>query len=270
MSRMARPSVGRMRSQRVPSAAPSPLPVLRNQRNNVSKLPMKPLSIAAIVVGFCCSPLDARQDIPAGLWFGEVAIHAVSPGKATNKDSGRSLPTRLQAIIHVDANGTARLLSQAFLGVLPSGRSGITIRESALDPKHRARATRLICSQMPLEKAIPGSGRFATGDSLTYTIGLPRDNPTNPPVESCSHEPDQGDAKLRPLPPAKQKGGLERICTYTFTSSPRGWRVNGSRQELVCRGNYSETIRGTGGDNITVSGTFTLRRISEITEIFLN
>lgn len=215
-------------------------------------------------------PVSAQCSTPAGLWVGEVSVSQVTSTVPGSPGSTTSRPFPLRSIIHVDASGTARLLSQAFVGPLPSGLSGITTRESALHPDRKAEATRLVCSQMPLDQAITGSGSFATGSSLTYAIGLPFDNPTNPFVHQYHPDHDNRDADLLPLKAGAESYDIHRTCTYTFTESPPSGETITGWGTSVHGGTYAETITGLNKVPLKVSGTFTLRRLSEIAEISLN
>jgi hypothetical protein len=218
-------------------------------------------------------PVSAQVASPAGLWIGQADVSAVtstvagSPGTTT----ARSFPVRIN--LHVDADGVARLLSQAFVGTLVSAGNplGICIRESSLLADKKSEALRLVSSQMPLDRAIAGTGSFATGSSLSHTVNIPFNDPTNPFVHAYHPDHDNRDARFEEF----KKGGVEsyditRRLTFQFTSSPpdgstvSGWGTN------VYGGNFSETIEGLNKVPLSVGGTFTLRRISEIADINLN
>jgi hypothetical protein len=218
-------------------------------------------------------PVSAQVASPAGLWVGQADVSAVtstvagSPGTTT----ARSFPVRIN--LHVDADGVARLLSQAFVGTLASAGNplGICISELSLLADKKAEALRLVSSQMPLDRHIIGTGSFATGSSLSHTVNIPFNDPTNPFVHAYHPDHDNRDARFEEF----KKGGVEsyditRRLTFQFTSSPpdgstvSGWGTN------VYGGNFSETIEGLNKVPLSVGGTFTLRRISEIADINLN
>jgi hypothetical protein len=172
-------------------------------------------------------------------------------------------------IVHVDASGAARLLSQVFLGPLTSGLTGITTRESLLHPDRKAEAMRLVSSQMPLDRVLSGSGSLAVGSTLAYQVVLPFDDPTNPFVHQYHPDHDNRDANLLPLTAGVESYNITRECSFEFTETPpdgssvTGWGTS------VYGGNYSEIIKGLNksSQNLTTSGTFLFRRLSEIADI---
>ncbi len=216
-------------------------------------------------------PASAQRASPAGLWIGQADVSAVtskvpgSPGATT----ARSFPLRVN--LHVDADGTTRLLSQAYVGTLAyeGHPSGITTTEAALYPAHKAHALRVVSSQMPLDRAIAGSGAFAVGSSLQHVVTIPFDDPTNPFVHAYHPDHDNRDARFNPLPAGVESYNITRRITFTFTADPptaasaTGWGTT------IYGGTYAETIEGLNKDPLTVSGTFVLRRISEIADITL-
>lgn len=217
-------------------------------------------------------PVSAQVASPAGLWVGQADVSAVtstvagSPGATT----ARSFPVRVN--LHVDANGVARLLSQAYVGTLASAGHplGICVRESSLLEEKKSEALRLVSSQMPLDRAIAGTGTFATGSSLSHTVTIPFDDPTNPFVHAYHPDHDNRDARFKPLPAGVESYNITRRLTFQFTSSPPdGSNVSGWGT-TVYGGNFSETIEGLNKAPLNVGGTFTLRRISEIADINLN
>lgn len=217
-------------------------------------------------------PVSAQTASPAGLWVGQVDVSTVnstvagSPGNTTS----RSFPLRMN--VHVDSSGTARLLSQAFVGTLASAGNpvGICIKESSLQGDKKANALRLVSSQMPLDRAISGTGTFAVGSTLTHTVTIPYDDPTNPFVHAYHPDHDNRDARMARLNAGVESYNITRNLTFTFTASPpdgssiTGWGTT------VYGGTYSETIQGVNKSTLTVGGTFTFRRVSEIADINLN
>lgn len=217
-------------------------------------------------------PVSAQVASPAGLWVGQADVTDVtstvagSPGTAT----ARSFPIRV--ILHVDASGVARLLSQAYVGTLASAGNplGICVRESSLLAEKKGEALRLVSSQMPLDRAIAGNGTFAMGSSLSHTVTIPFDDPTNPFVHTYHPDHDNRDARFKPLPAGVESYKITRNLTFQFTSSPPDGSFVSGWGTTVYGGNFSETIEGLNKAAIHVGGTFTLRRISEIADIDLN
>lgn len=216
-------------------------------------------------------PTSAQRASAAGLWIGQIDVSAVtstvagSPGDTTT----RSFPLRVN--IHVDANGAARLLSQAYVGTLAyeGHPSGITTTEDALASEQKAEALRVVSSQMPLDRAIVGTGSFAVGSSLQHVVTIPFDDPTNPFVHTYHPDHDNRDARLAPLPADVESYDITRHITFTFTAEPpNGSSVTGWGTTIY-GGTYAETIEGLNKTPLTVGGTFVLRHISEIADITL-
>lgn len=216
-------------------------------------------------------PTSAQHASPAGLWIGQVDVAAVtstvagSPGSTT----ARSFPLRVN--LHVDADGTARLLSQAYVGTLAyeGHPSGITTTEDALASEQKAEALRVVSSQMPLDRAVVGTGSFAVGASLQHVVTIPFDDPTNPFVHTYHPDHDNRDARFAPLPADVESYDITRHITFTFTAEPpKGSSVTGWGTTIY-GGTYAETIEGLNKAPLTVGGTFVLRRISEIADITL-
>ncbi|MCC5844438.1 MAG: hypothetical protein JJU05_09320 [Verrucomicrobia bacterium] len=216
-------------------------------------------------------PTSAQRTSPAGLWIGQADVSAVtsnvpgSPGATT----ARSFPLRVN--LHVDADGTTRLLSQAYVGTLAyeGHPSGITTTEAALDPAHKAHALRVVSSQMPLDRAIVGSGAFAVGSSLQHVVNIPFDDPTNPFVHAYHPDHDNRDARFNPLPAGVESYNITRRITFTFTADPPNGASATGWGTTIYGGTYAETLEGLNKDPLTVSGTFVLRRISEIADVTL-
>ena len=219
-------------------------------------------------------PVSARVTSLAGLWIGDIAVSNVqsnvsgSPGTTTK----RSFPLRV--ILHVDNNGTARLLSQIFMGKLAPApfALGLCTREVGLKADEKATARRLISSHLPPDTVINHtSGTVALGQTVAWTVPLPYNASTNPYVHS--YHPDHDNRNPRfdaTLPEGVESSDITRTCNFTFTvappvgSSAQGWGSS------VIGGTYSETVTGLHKAPLTASGTFELRRMSELGTITLN
>lgn len=214
-------------------------------------------------------PVSAQRASPAGLWIGQVNVSAVvstvpgSPGATT----ARSFPLRVN--IHVDADGTARLLSQAYVGTLATAGNlpGVTTQESILLATAKVDALRIVSSHMPLDRVIAGVGAFAVGSTLTHTVTIPFDDPANPFVHAYHPDHDNRDARFAPLPAGVESYNITRTLAFTFTAAPPDGSTVTGWGTTIYGGTYAETIEGLNKNPLTVGGTFTLRRISEISEL---
>ncbi len=210
-------------------------------------------------------PVTAGSASMAGLWVGEAEVNAVeskTPG-STGRATERSFPLRY--LIHVNAAGQAVMLSEAYVGILNGvdGATGVATTEDALDAGHKDKAQRLSAAHMPLDRMILASGSFSAGGSLSGTINLPFNDPTNPFVHQYHPDHDNLNARFAPLPAGVESWTVNRAVSFTFdATSPAG--QSGAWGSRVLTGTYGEAITGVRRDAVTVTGTFTLRRVSEV------
>lgn len=190
----------------------------------------------------------------------------VVPGTAT----ARTPPLRM--ILHVDEAGTARLLSQVFLGTLAtSGVPGLCTRESLLRVTERSSASRFVAAHLPLDRVVTtGSGSVAFGQTLVRTVHVPFDDDTNPFVHTYHPDHDNKDARGIRLPPGVESFGITRTFSLQFTPTPPEGATATGWGSASIGGNYTEIIRGLHKQDLTVSGTFILRRASEIGTLTVN
>lgn len=227
-------------------------------------------------------PVRARKTSLAGLWVGEARVTAVEskPDADAVTPTGRAYPLRY--LLHVDGGGTARLLSQVFLGPLAADphEFGICTKESGLNASEKANATRIVAAHLPLDRVIDaGSGSVAVPGTLNRTITIPWNDPTNPFVHQYHPDHDNKDPKGNALGKGFESYTIEREVTFTFTDAPPpGSSITTGWGSSVIGGTYAETLQGlhkdsTGvgtGDGLHITGTFELRRVSEIDTISVN
>ncbi len=184
----------------------------------------------------------------------------------------RSFPLRV--LLHVDDAGTARLLSQVFLGKLAATPTalGLCTLESALKADEKATATRLFSITLPLvqEPITTGSGSVALGSTLVRTVSVPFNDRTNPFVHAYHPDHDNKDARGVALSAGVESYQIDRTCSFNFTTTPPEGTSSVGWGASVIGGNYTEVVTGLHKNPLTVSGTFTLRRISELGSITLN
>ena len=103
--------------------------------------------------------------------------------------------------------------------------------------------------------SFPGSGTLGSGKA-EWTFTHAYDDSVNPFVHQYHPDHDNRDAKLKPLAAGKEESySVERTCTFTFSNAPGSTSLSGT---------YSETLTGLNKVPIAVTGTFTMRRLSEI------
>jgi hypothetical protein len=219
-------------------------------------------------------PASARVTSLAGLWIGDATVTDVQSKVAgvTGTTTGRPFPLRV--ILHVDDAGTARLLSQVFLGKLAAvpNNIGLCTLQSALKADELATASRYSAAQLPPGSVYStGTGSVSLGQTLVRTVPIAYNASTNPFVHTYHPDHDNRNARFdAALAAGVESPTISRECSFAFTTNPPtgisslGWGTS------VIGGNYSETITGIHKGTITVTGTFVLRRASEIGRITTN
>lgn len=217
-------------------------------------------------------PANARIGSMAGLWLGEIEATGVeskvagSPGATTP----RGFPLRY--LLHVDDGGTARLLSQVFIGTLAAAPNptGLCVQESALKADSKASAMRLVAAHMPLDRVLStGTGSVALGATLSRTISLPYDDPVNPFVHQYHPDHDNRNPRLEPVGNKVESHTVNRTVNFEFLAIPPAGTPALGWGSTVLGGNYTETVSGLHKQPVQLTGSFRFRRISEIGAITL-
>ena len=225
-------------------------------------------------------PVTARKQTLAGLWLGDALVSAVQ--NRTAIDSGDTVPRPMQVrlIVHVNDAGVARLLSQVFVGKLdapPLNAYGLCTKEAGLLAGEKKSASRIFAAHLPLDLVLGDGGAGNSGNitpggaAMTRRVIIPFNDRTNPFVHAYHPDHDNkgpgvSNAAVN-LDPGVESYDLQRDISLTFSttapvgSSPTGW---GSTR---IGGTYAETFTGLHRQTIAVTGTFELRRVSEIGSI---
>ncbi len=219
-------------------------------------------------------PVSAQVTSLAGLWIGDVAVTNVQSNVPGSPGTAASRAFPLRVLLHVDDTGTARLLSQVFLGKLAAATNpvGLCTFEAGLKADEKATARRFTAAHLPLDTIVAtGSGSVALGQTLVRTVPLPYNAPTNPYVHTYHPDHDNRNARFTAnLPAGVESPTISRVCNFVFAAtapagtSPLGWGSS------VLGGTYSETVTGLHQAPVTVTGTFELRRVSELGSITTN
>jgi hypothetical protein len=210
-------------------------------------------------------PATARKSTLAGLWIGEAVVTAVESKPLENavKPAGSAFPLRY--LIHVDDAGTASVLSQVFMGPMAAAPHdfGLCRSEAGLKADAKSAARRIVATHMPLDLALGATGSFAIGSSLACTIATPFDDPTNPFVHQ--YHPDHDNKSGRTALVAGQESyNVTRQVSFTFTATPPGGGSATGWGSSVIGGTYGEVVSGLHKQSISITGTFELRRASEL------
>jgi hypothetical protein len=210
-------------------------------------------------------PATARKASMAGLWIGEASVRAVESKVPGYTDTATPQGYPLRYLIHVDDAGVARVLSQVFLGKLAgeTPQNGITPLEINLSLAEKASASRIVAAHMPLDRVLATTGSFATGSSLSCTIATPFNDPVSPFVHQYHPDHDNKSGSTA-LVSGQESYDISRAVTFTLAATPpEGVSPIGYGGSVIA-GTYAEVISGLHKETLEVSGTFTLRRVSEI------
>ena len=227
-------------------------------------------------------PANAQATATATVANGSVTGFTVSSGGSGYEkapavtidlpppQTGSSTPTpfKLRTLLHLSDGGTARLLSEVYLGQLAAAPNdvGLSTSEALLKQNALASAQCFSSSHLPMDQVITsGGGSFATGQTLTRVINVPYDVATNPFVHAYHPDHDNKDARGEGLDAGVESPDITRTCQFIFTASPpAGSSVTSGWGSSVIGGNYIETMTGVHRDPLVLSGTFELRRVSQI------
>jgi hypothetical protein len=220
-------------------------------------------------------PVSALASNPGGLWIARAEVTGVGSTVPGVTGTRTSQPFPLVFLIHVDSQGVARMLSQVFIGKLATADQplGLCVSEAKVLTKAQSglKPYRYVSCQLPGVSFINGSGALTPGSTMTWNITVPHNDPTNPFLHTYHPDHDSLDASFSAvLPSGNESYTVGRTCGFTFTAQPpngssvQGWGTT------VLGGTYAETLRGLNGQrDLNVSGTFAMRRISELTNIDL-
>ena len=232
-------------------------------------------------------PVTASTSGLGGLWIGEAEINQVQnhlqryqrneDGTNAVDDRGRFIPVgppvtnaagtaqsfRLRVIVHVDAAGTARLLSNVYIGKVSSlpPAPGFTARQAALVPAEISKASRITATHLPLDVAETMTGSFGAGATLEAIVNCGAADPVNPFLHT--YHPDHDNLDARFSGPAAETFAVNRAIALRIDGASPG--SDPSWGSSLITGQYSETLSGLHKNPISITGSVALKRVSEIT-----
>ena len=210
-------------------------------------------------------PATASKDTLAGLGIGEAIVSAVASKPLENavKPVGTAFPLRY--LIHVADDGTARVLSQVFMGPMAAAPHdfGLCLSEAGLQADVKSAARRIVATHLPLDRALGTTGSFTIGSNLACKIETPFDDPTNPFVHQYHPDHDNKSGKTT-LVAGQESYDVTRQVSFTFTETPPGGGSATGWGSSVIGGTYGEVVSGLHKQTISITGTFELRRASEL------
>ena len=226
---------------------------------------------------------QAEVAYPSGLWVGEIALSRVSGiDDATNTPVEAGGTLKMSVMIHVDTNGTCRLLQRVAAGVDTNGAARLFKDLANVPPEveePRRLSTVMMSVDTPVVEAVAGSV-FGTNTVFSWTIAPnARDNPFR-----HAWHPDH-DGKTADYKGTAPSGDV--FENYAQPVKPELWSISNrlevSWHELGNPGlpvhfpyNADETTSGVvtwevwglvAKGPIKSGGTFTLRRVFNAAEL---
>jgi hypothetical protein len=248
------------------------------------------VSAGGIVRQFVVSIQNPTVIMPnayTGLWIGTVTLNAVSEPHSASPNTTTATPAEfiMRLILHVDTNGTTRLLKEVYLMKKPNPPGSnlanpgpqVLLSNPALIPMFQTPGNRDGARFAPRASSVGYdfdgvdlalSGAF--GGTLTGNIVTARSSPTNPFKHRYHPDHDDLTANYQPPPanqPSEQQEVWEvaRAIQLTFTPPPADQAPSTGFSER--NGSYHEEVTGLHKKHLFTDGTFTLKRINMIGEI---
>jgi hypothetical protein len=211
------------------------------------------------------------QDANQGLWVGGVALNQVNAPAYTGTNLlSTPSPLSFRLIVHVDGTGQARLLEQVLLAwdntltnsVNTNGAYALYANEQSV-PSTATDVKRISSAAFPYMAPVLMTGSFS--NSLTSTLTVNFDDPTNPFLHRYHPLHDNKDANFQPYTNAVEVPIISRALTLTF-----GSLTNAAANPFLSDnqvGTYQETLSGLRAQPVLVQGGFYLKRISQINQL---
>ncbi|MGD2109042.1 MAG: hypothetical protein PVI86_06585 [Phycisphaerae bacterium] len=190
-----------------------------------------------------------RGGDPVGLWVGEVTVNGVESLTAPAAGTQTASPFMFRLILHRSSTGAYTLLRDVVLITNDQGGPPVLVTsecQELLDGQDVA--PRISSANFSFDGAVALTGDFAT--QLQATLLLDPAHPLDPYRHGFHPEHANG-----------LVGGVTRAITLTFDGDgggDPGWGIT------RLGGSYVEYISGLHRETIDVSGTFEIRKVSDI------
>ena len=220
-----------------------------------------------------------------GLWIGLASLNKVND---VNDATGGPVPTPaefdMRFIVHVDASGAARLLKQVILmrRRVPAGQpaSFALVTDDNRLPEFTGAELK---DGKPFGYRVSSIGYDFAGNELVLnggfggalagTLVIDRNLPTHPMKHRFHPDHDDLDGQFRPLPnppPPNATPDQDEVWKITRTLElvfDAPGNSNKPADATLRTGTYSETLTGLHKQALVAEGTFTLRRVNQLTEL---
>jgi hypothetical protein len=273
-----------------------------------------PLKARRISVGTESDPTVAEAKRRAGLWVGYVTLNGVSEAHSgpittmlvTNESglvheeqmrlAAGVTPTavaqafKLKLMLHVDTNGTTRLLKEVIQmfaagATVPDTDGGNTqtpghyvlLTDESLIPRfggaqvvdgksigRRISTADYDFPSPPTNNFLAVSGQFAISNLLTTSITLSPNFPTNPFRHKFHPDHDNLGPDFKQTAARPEVYEVRRDIEIMPTPTDPGGKTAPEYGDDTIGGTYKETVMGLHKTNIVTAGTFSLKRISSV------
>lgn len=169
--------------------------------------------------------LVSAPPLHAGLWVGTLTLNGVNtPGFAQEAEPdpvrfavSKATPLNTRVMVHVDADGAARLVSQVVFAEVVSGTNRATRMYSTLTnvPAGSRIQSRVSAPSWPRGGATPLTGGF--GETLSGTVSVDYNDAVNPFVHRYHPDHDNlGEDFRTPLPAGVESFSITRRVAFHF------------------------------------------------------
>jgi hypothetical protein len=244
---------------------------------------------------------QASTNLLAGLWVGDITVSNVAETYNTNNPNPTptASPFVMRAILHVRPDGTTRflrevieMLQSAVTGTNGSGQvvtvqpaqnvlltdktllsqfTGVVLRDGT--PAGRRVSTAGFDFDPPGGvNYLTMTGTFGIGNTVSVSITLTPQTPTNPFLHRYNPDHDNLDANYNPLPPngPQEVYTVTRQIQFTFTPTDPSGQTATDYGTTEIGGIYNETLTGLHRNPLVVSGTFHLAHTMSVPYLNVN
>lgn len=204
--------------------------------------------------------LPPTANAQAGLWMGEAVLTGVScPRYQGNAVLPVRSPATVRLLVHVGADGTVRLLSEAWL----AGGKAYARRELVPASATTGEVRRLSAVAFPLGMAPVTLGSDGLEGTLSGTVTVAFDDPVNPFLHAKHPQFDNKDGKFVPY----AEGVETRTVTREVSMEVEAAADVLATGEMRVEGTYQEVVKGARADDVTVEGTVALWNLATGAEL---
>ena len=173
-------------------------------------------------------------------------------------------PARLKLIVHVGADGTAKLLKEAWVAAATNGSGMAVYASRASVPAGTGDVWRASSATLPAMAPMAlGTGTNGLSGTMTGTVALAYDDPVNPFLHRYHPLFDNKNGQFEPYEGPVESRDVTREITMVAgadDAAEEGVDVLSDSSSEVS-GTYQEKLTGLRADEIVVKGRFQLEKV---------